>query len=203
MILAPRRHRHTALRRRAAAASAAALVLLSACSDNKTDQSGDKNPTTAVTPSAAPRQTPQTTSADAAEKAAVLASYNAMWVEQMKAYRKADAAGTELEKYASLDALGKFRVDLARMKKAGTVVTGELGHAPTVPDGVDTSGKLAKATVSDCLDLSKWQSVYVKTNEPVPLPSDQPRRYRATATAEKWPNGWMITAYTPHGDQAC
>lgn len=119
------------MRWRAAAASVAALVLLGACSGTKGDKSSDKNPSTAVTPSTAPHQTPQGASADATEKAAVLASYNAMWVEQMKAYRKADAAGTDLEKYATLDALGRFRIDLARMKKAGTAVTGSSAtHLP-------------------------------------------------------------------------
>ncbi|MFD9293172.1 hypothetical protein ACFWBV_33920 [Streptomyces sp. NPDC060030] len=34
---------------------------------------------------------------DAAVKTAVLASYSAMYVEQMKAYRQASAEGTELE----------------------------------------------------------------------------------------------------------
>lgn len=46
----------------------------------------------------------------------------------MKAYRHASAKGTQLEKYATLDALGQFRNDLARMKEAGTVVRGEIGH---------------------------------------------------------------------------
>ncbi|GHB71494.1 hypothetical protein GCM10010331_69260 [Streptomyces xanthochromogenes] len=203
MTLAPRRHRHTALRRRAAAASAAALVLLSACSDNKTDQSGDKNPTTAVTPSTAPRKTPQTPSADAAEKAAVLASYNAMWVEQMKAYRKADAAGTELEKYASLDALGKFRIDLAQMKKAGTAVMGELGHTPVVTS-LNLTTQTPTAELSDCMDLSESQTIDTRAgNKVIPYPTAQPMRYIATATAEKWPSGWMITKFIPTGSRRC
>ena len=45
---------------------------------------------------------------DAAAKAAVLTTYRRMWAEQMKAYQKADARGTELTRYASLDALGQF-----------------------------------------------------------------------------------------------
>lgn len=191
------------MRWRATVTVVASLAFLGACS-SKSDEATDKNsagtaPATASTTPAAP---PSSAAPGTAEKTAVLASYNAMWVEQMKAYRKADASGTDLEKYVSLDALGKFRLDLARMKKAGTVVTGELGHTPVVTR-VDTSGKVAKAAISDCLDLAKWQSVYVKTNKPIPLPSNQPRRYRATATAEKWPSGWMVTVYTPHGEQPC
>ncbi|WP_281181693.1 hypothetical protein [Streptomyces exfoliatus] len=39
------------------------------------------------------------------------------------------------------------------MKKAGTIGTGELGHAPKVTV-LDTTRKLPKATIEDCLDLS-------------------------------------------------
>ncbi|WP_406510989.1 hypothetical protein [Streptomyces sp. NBC_00212] len=191
------------MRWRAAAASVAALVLLGACSGTKGDKSSDKNPSTAVTPSTAPHQTPQGASADATEKAAVLASYNAMWVEQMKAYRKADAAGTDLEKYATLDALGRFRIDLARMKKAGTAVTGELGHTPAVAS-LNLAAKTPTAQLTDCMDLSKSQTIDTRANNKViPYPTAQPLRYIATATAEKWPNGWMITKFVPDGSRTC
>ncbi|MFE7113763.1 hypothetical protein ACFU98_47570 [Streptomyces sp. NPDC057575] len=45
----------------------------------------------------------------------MLAAFDAMWTERTKAYAKADAKGTRLEKYATLDALGRIRNDLARM----------------------------------------------------------------------------------------
>ncbi|MGW1870369.1 hypothetical protein ACWCPS_33090 [Streptomyces mauvecolor] len=179
------------------------MVLLGACSGTKDDRSSDKNPSTAVTPSTAPHQTSPSASADATEKAAVLASYNAMWVEQMKAYRKADAAGTDLEKYATLDALGRFRIDLARMKKAGTAVTGELGHTPAVAS-LNLTAKTPTAELTDCMDLSKSQTIDTRANNKViPYPTAQPLRYIATATAEKWPNGWMITKFVPDGSHTC
>ncbi|MFD4142844.1 hypothetical protein [Streptomyces sp. NPDC058572] len=132
----------------------------------------------------------------------MLKAYDSMWAEQMKAYRKADAKGTDLQKYATGKALGKFEVDLARMKQAGTVGTGEVGHEPKVT-GLDTSGKLPTATLQDCIDLSGWKAQRAETGEPIPLPSNQPRRYVATATAEKWPGGWMVTDYTPDGARTC
>lgn len=55
----------------------------------------------------------------------MLAAFDAMWTERTKAYAKADAKGTRLEKYATLDVLGRIRNDLDRMKAAGTVVRGE------------------------------------------------------------------------------
>ncbi|WP_329468521.1 hypothetical protein [Streptomyces sp. NBC_01431] len=191
------------MRWQAAAASVAALVLLSACSDNKADKSSDKDPTTAVTPSTATSQTPQSASPEATEKAAVLASYNAMWVEQMKAYRKADAAGTDLEKYATLDALGKVRIDLAKMKQRGTVIRGDMGHQVTVTN-LDLSAKTPTAAMTDCVDLSNWQTWDTKANKPIPLPSAQPMRYLAQVKAERWDGGrWMITDFTTKGSQPC
>ncbi|MEU9015759.1 hypothetical protein AB0D12_40060 [Streptomyces sp. NPDC048479] len=167
------------------------------------DSDGDSKPS-AAPPNASVTSGVAKASADPqeAEKKDVLASYRSMWAEQMKAYAKADAKGTDLKRYATLNALSKFELDLARMKAAGTVATGQLGHAPEVT-ALETGGKLPRATVQDCIDLSKWKAVRTKTGEPIPLPTNQPRRYVATATAEKWPGGWRVTDYTPDGARTC
>ncbi|MFD3843747.1 hypothetical protein ACFWWC_47330 [Streptomyces sp. NPDC058642] len=132
----------------------------------------------------------------------MLRAYGRMWEEQMKAYRKASDAGTDLDHYASLDALGAFRLGLAHMKKSGTVATGELGHEPAVSK-LDLEAKQPTATVTDCLDLSRWEATRVKTGEVVPLPTAQPLRYQATVTVQRWQGRWMVTDYTPHGDRTC
>lgn len=120
----------------------------------------------------------------------------------MKAYRKASDAGTHLDRYASLDALGAFRLDLAHMKKSGTVATGELWHESAVSE-LDLEAKQPTATVTDCLDLSGWEAKRVKTGDVVMLPTAQPLRYQATATVQRWQGRWMVTDYTPHGDRTC
>jgi hypothetical protein len=126
-----------------------------------------------------------------------------MWVEQMKAYGKASEQGTQLTHYASLDALATFRLDLAHMRRSGVVATGSLGHTPKVT-ALDLHASTPTATVTDCLDLAHWQEKHVKTGQAIPLPSDQPRRYQATARVERWDGGrWMVTQYTPHGDRTC
>ncbi|MFJ5681048.1 hypothetical protein [Streptomyces sp. NPDC093097] len=133
----------------------------------------------------------------------MLVAYRSMWAEQMKAYGKADDKGTDLKKYAALNALSKLEVDLAQMKSVGTVGTGEVGHTPKVT-ALDAGGKLPKATIQDCIDLSRWKAVRTKTGQPVPLPTNQPRRYVATASAEKWKGGrWMVTDYSPDGTHPC
>ncbi|MFE7859937.1 hypothetical protein [Streptomyces sp. NPDC057403] len=176
--------------------------VLAACDSGK--NSGEDAAAAKPATSAPPTAASSTASADpdAREKSAALTTYRRMWEEQMKAYRKASERGTQLTRYASLDALGIFRLDLIHMKKAGTVVTGDLGHEPAVTR-MDLTAKQPTATVTDCLDLSRWETKHVKTGAVVPLPTQQPRRYQATATLQRWDGRWMVTAYTPHGDRSC
>ncbi|MFH8736809.1 hypothetical protein [Streptomyces sp. NPDC017964] len=177
-----------------------AVLMISGCgSSDGGDKPSAKSP--ATTP--APSKSSAKADPEAAEKASVLDSYRRMWAEQMKAYRKADAKGTDLTKYASLDALGKFRLDLAHMRKYNTVIRGELGHEDTKVSALDMNAKTPKATVTDCVDLSDWQTYDVKAKKVIPLPSNQPMRYMATAKAERWNGHWMVTDYTPDGERKC
>ncbi|WP_329215954.1 hypothetical protein [Streptomyces microflavus] len=136
----------------------------------------------------------------AAEKATVLASYAAMAREQMKAYCQADAKGTDLEKYATTEALGQIRNDLANMKQAGTVVRGELGHETEVT-ALDREAQTPTATLSDCVDLSGYETYDVKAKKVIPLPTQQPLRYVMTATAQRWDGRWMVTDIDPQGGE--
>jgi hypothetical protein len=135
---------------------------------------------------------------DAADRAKVLAVYRSM----TEAYRTGTDKGTGLERYASLDALGQTRLDLARMKEAGAVVRGEIGHDPKVTS-LDLKAKTPTATLSDCIDLSKYQTYDVRAKKVIPLPSEQPLRYTATATAERWDGRWMITKVNTQGGGTC
>ncbi|MEU0852481.1 hypothetical protein ABZ387_31630 [Streptomyces flaveolus] len=60
-----------------------------------------------------------------------------------------------------------------------------------------------KASLSDCMDISKWQTYSTKKDKVLPMPTNQPLRYIATATAERWKGQWLITAFTTHGDRTC
>jgi flagellar motor protein MotB len=192
----------TARHKRGAAALGGALTFalaLAGCGGGDGDDKPSAAPSTAV-----PTPTPATSSADpqAADKAAVLAAYDAMSVEQAKAYRQASANGTELEKHATLDALGQIRNDLARMKEAGTVVRGEIGHDAKVT-ALDIDAKTPKATVSDCVDLSKYETYDTKAKKVIPLPTEQPLRYVMTATVERWDGQWLVTRINTQGGPTC
>lgn len=174
-------------------------LLLAGCSGS---DGGDGKPSA---PPVAASSTASSTGAadpDGAERKAVLAAYAAMSAEQAKAYRQADANGTWLEKYATLDALGQIRNDLARMKAAGTIVRGEIGHDAKVT-ALDMDAKTPKATLSDCVDLSKYQTYDTKADKVIPLPTQQPLRYVMTATAERWDGQWLVTGINPQGGPTC
>ncbi|WP_432164125.1 hypothetical protein [Streptomyces tendae] len=132
----------------------------------------------------------------------MLAAYDGMVSEQAKAYRQGSAKGTELEKYATLDALSKIELDLAGMKEAGRVVRGEIGHDAKVA-GLTLDTKTPKATLKDCVDLSKYETYDVKAKKAIPLPTNQPMRYVATATAERWDGRWLVTDINTQGGGAC
>ncbi|MEU5416708.1 hypothetical protein [Streptomyces clavifer] len=166
--------------------------------------SSDTKPPTApsTASSAAPAPSVSPVDPDAAVKAAVLASYSSMWVEQMKAYRVASPDGTKLDDFATLDALSAFERDLATMKKNNTRVTGGVGHEPEVT-ALDLEAKIPTATVEDCIDLSKWKAERT-SGEVIPLPTAQPLRYVAAATVERWDEDrWMVTEYKPDGSRSC
>jgi hypothetical protein len=181
------------------------MMVLAGCGSGGSDGQDADHAGADASPSAQPTiPAPPSASAvsDAAVKAAVLAAYDGMTTEQAKAYRQASVKGTALEKYATLDALSKIELDLYRMKEAGTIVRGEIGHDAKVTD-LDLKAKIPKATLSDCVDLSKYETYDVKAKKVIPLPSEQPLRYIATAKAERWDGRWMVTDITPQGGGSC
>ncbi|MGW7587700.1 hypothetical protein [Streptomyces rubiginosohelvolus] len=185
-------------RHKAGLCTAVTLVLtLTSCGGDDDGAEPSAAPPAASSPAPAASADP-----DAAEKTAVLASYTAMSREQMKAYRQADASGTDLEKYATTEALGQIRNDLANMKQAGTVVRGELGHDAEVTE-LDMEAQTPTATLSDCVDLSAYETYDVKAKKVIPLPTQQPLRYVMTATAQRWDGRWMVTNINTQGGTEC
>ena len=160
-------------------------------------------PATSATPPGAPTGPASPADPAAAGRAAALEVYSAMWAERTKAYRQASSEGTDLERYATLDALRGFERDLSRMKENDTVFRGELRHAPEVTV-VRADARPPTATVEDCVDLSRWRILDTTTGWPIPLPSGQPLRQVATATVERGDGGrWMVTEYTADTTRTC
>ena len=192
------RHRHKAA---TWCAIAALAVALTGCGGEDNTHGGGQ--TTPTTQAAEPTKT---TDPQEAEKAAVLAAYEGFTREEIKAYRKASMEGTRLKDFATLDALSEIELDLMQMQEAGTVVRGDIGHEAKVT-ALNLKAKVPEATIKDCVDLSKYQTYDTKAKRVIPLPSEQPLRYVAEVSAERWDRGnrygWMITDYEPHGEQKC
>ncbi|MFD5877040.1 hypothetical protein [Streptomyces sp. NPDC060322] len=121
---------------------------------------------------------------------------------QMKAYRQGSAKGTKVERYASLDALTQIRTDVDRLKESRTVVRGDVGHEPEVT-ALDMDAEIPTTTLSDCVDLSKYQTYDTVAKKVIPLPPEQPLRYVMTVNAERWDSGWMVTRVTPEDGPEC
>ncbi|WP_326701493.1 hypothetical protein OG909_31770 [Streptomyces sp. NBC_01754] len=173
------------------------VVALTACDD------GIDGKPQAAAPVAAPAVSASPPDPDVADRAAALEAYSAMWVEQMRAYRVASAEQTDVKRYATVDALRVFERDLAELKRNRTVIRGDLGHEPEVT-ALDAGTRPQTVTVKDCIDLSQWRVLDTTTGWPLPLPSNEPLRYAATATVERRDGGrWMVTEYTPDGSRMC
>lgn len=134
-----------------------------------------------------------TASADpqAAAKKELLATYSKFWAEQVKAYAKASDKGTDLEKYATTEALARSLSDLQNLNAADKALRGTPKHdAKVTAMGLDK--KLPDAEITDCLDVSEWKTVN-KAGKTLPSAKGVLKRYVTTASAEKWGNKWMIT----------
>ncbi len=173
-------------------------VALSVSSCSGDDKASDEPKQSSTPAASAPESSASPASSDpqAADKRDVIAAYRSYWSEQVKAYAKANVEGTDLDKYASADALGRARSDVLSLQKAGVVAKGAPVNNPEVTD-LDMDRKVPRATVTDCLDVSKWTRVKKKTGETVPSPKGQLKKYTATINTEKWGKQWMILKVTP------
>jgi hypothetical protein len=172
---------------------------LTACSS---DSDADGNKTAAPPSKPAKNKATKTADAQARDKQAVLKVYERMWEEQVEAYAKADDKGTDLEKYATKDALGLAMGDMLSMREAGTVTRGAPEHDTKVTS-TDLDAKIPRVRLTDCLDVTKWETVKKKTGKALPISPDMPMRYETTVNAEKWGEQWMITKIKTHGDRSC
>ncbi|MFJ8861593.1 secreted protein/lipoprotein [Streptomyces sp. NPDC102451] len=134
-------------------------------------------------------------------EAQVLKVYDSMWAEQMKAYRAASAEGTDLKLYMAPDALGAVEADLDRMNKERTQMRGDLRHAPEVTT-LALGARPPTATVRDCVDSSRWQTLDTTTGWRLPPPAGQPVRYVVTAKAEHGER-WTVTEYAADRTRPC
>jgi hypothetical protein len=177
--------------RTALCATGIALALaLTGCSSGQPDA----KPTTAASTKASPPATPSAppASADplAAEKTAVATTYGKYLAELARAYEGVDYKATDVRKYVSGDALKQVHADVQSLKGAGNHMTGAPTSSSQVSK-ISMGGALPTATLTSCLDVSRWETVD-KAGKALPPVPGQLKRYVTVSTFEKWPNGWMV-----------
>ncbi|ANZ13388.1 membrane protein [Streptomyces noursei ATCC 11455] len=172
-----------------------AAVALAACGGTSDPSHSRATSTPSHAISAAPTAGQTDLQEQEIARAAVLASYRALWNAQVKAYARASDAGTDLQKYATAGALAQAMGDLQRLKARHQVVQGEPTHNPTVTS-INVNQKIPDAKVTDCLDVSGWK-LMTDDGKPVPISKGVLKRYIATATVQKWGQRWMVTQLAP------
>ncbi|MFC9943825.1 secreted protein/lipoprotein [Streptomyces pratensis] len=156
----------------------------------------------AFTPSG-PSEPSEPEAGDASARTEVLEVYGLMWAEKVKAYRAGSVEGTDLKRHMTPEALGVLEADLARMNKERTVMRGDLGHEPEV-SAIAAGAEPPTATVQDCVDGAKWQTLDTTTGWRIPPPAGQPLRHAATTRMELTEGGrWTVTEYTADRNRAC
>ncbi|MEU3855425.1 hypothetical protein [Streptomyces sp. NPDC029554] len=190
------RPQFSAMRLRKLAAASVALstaLILSACSSNSNDN----------TPADASSVPTPTVSADRADpvkalKKEAISAYENYWREMEKLYADKDG-GANLQKYAASAALKNATADAKRAHDQGLVNIGDVRLIDPSVTRYEAKGQVPNATVSSCLDISRWETVKASTKKPVTLPSNRLTKYVIVSTLEKWPEGWRVTRDEPQG----
>lgn len=185
-----------------ALAAVLALLVLPACTPvgDPTATLATSAPTSASTTPTTAATSPSTDPAVAEATQEVLDAYRGYWAAKVASY--ADPSKDQdpnLAVYAIDTALTDAQATLASMRHDGIYVPGEPVLDPEVSD-VDLAA--STATVTDCVDTSNWQPLFVASDESAAAPG-QSTRVLATATASVYGGRWVIAAYAVERDRTC
>lgn len=165
-----------------ALSAALSSVLMAGCSGG----GGPSVPESSTSPSL------EVDESDRAEQAA-LAAYRGMWDAFVKAGRTSNPDEPDLRRYADGDALRLIVSSLYGNREQGKITLGEISADPKIAR-LNLQDAPTEATVSDCVDDTKWL-VHRTTGEPVT--GGQPGgRHRNTAVVKKTNGTWKVTSFT-------
>ncbi|MGI5262505.1 hypothetical protein [Streptomyces angustmyceticus] len=171
--------------------TASCALAITSCS------SGSDDPKASPTPSAA-QPTKPADPAEAAKKDAI-ATYQSYWKEVEKLYADPSGKGADLKQYAASAALKNVESDAKNAHDHNRIHIGQVTVGiPTVSD-LDLKSKTPRATLSSCLDISRWKVIDAKTKKPVSLPSNRLTKYVIQSEVERWPGGWRVIRDEPQG----
>ncbi|WP_351230065.1 hypothetical protein [Streptomyces sp. NPDC002133] len=171
---------------------ACATMATSACS---THESKDTDPKGSPTPPAIQSTKPADPTESAKKEA--IETYRDYWKEMEKTFASGTSQGTGLRKYAAGTALFVAEDAAKKRHSKGQMMTGSVTVDNSTVTKIDMERKVPSATLSSCLDITRWNVVERSNNKPVPLPSDRLTRYVIASTIEKWPDGWKVIKDDP------
>jgi len=182
--------------RHQATAALGLCVLLTVPACGSSDSSEDAKASASAPSSAAGTPAPSSAAPKAVATAEVLAAYRQYLAEVTKAYARASTEGTDIEKYSSGAALATVQSETKAMNKAGQVTTGKPGSTPEVT-AISLDRTVPKATITDCMDVSRWTLVDGATRKEVGLPTERLTRYVDVISVEKWRKQWIVIEEKP------
>jgi hypothetical protein len=185
----------------AVAVALAVLTAASACSSApnseagpSTDGSTSPTGTSSSVASASPDPTQKATDA-------VLASYDAFWaaqVDSQAAPQKQPAPG--LARHAVDKALADAQATIFLFRKNGIEMRGHPTHEVEVTSL--TLSDPPTASITDCLDSTKWRPVYAATGKSARAPGQSPRVI-VESMATVYNGRWVISRSVAHRDRSC
>ena len=164
-----------------------------------TAQSAALEPSAGISMQAGPSALPTTTTS-----VLVLRAYAGYWAAQIKALDSGKVTGSGLQTYSTGAALSGAYTDSQRLNQAGLLMSGAPHNNPTVTGigAAAPSSGVRTATVQDCLDITGWHQVDLKTHQ-LRDPAHRLTRYRVTATARTVGGVWMISDVHEYTGQSC
>lgn len=179
--------------------TACALTAMTGCTS---DSTRDEKPAQATPTAATSEPSKPADPAEVAETEA-LATYTKFWDEMERSYAQGSTAGTDIKRYAAGVKLVRVQDETSDMKKDGQRLIGNVTVGDPTVSGLDIERKVPSATITSCLDVSRWDVVDAKTMKKLPLPSGRLTKYVNVSTLERWPDGWKVIEDDPQEGKPC
>ncbi|WP_448060650.1 hypothetical protein [Cellulomonas hominis] len=187
--------------RNAAALALVAAVFFAACTGTDDDPGQTPTPSVSPSPTAAPTPTPTVDPTIAAAEAAILEAYQGYWDAKVTSFADpTKAQDPNLQVFAVDTALTDAQAAIFSFQSNGIAVVGEPLLAPVVSD--ITLGDAQSASISDCVDITNWQPVYVATGASA-APADQNLRVPTESTAYFFDGHWTIRTSVVDREHTC
>ncbi|WP_129337186.1 hypothetical protein [Cellulomonas endophytica] len=181
----------------------AALAVLAGCTSSDPEPTATSTIPAATATSAPPSPSPTPTIDPAVQQAEteILEAYRGFWDATVVTFGDPSKdQDPNLQRFSDDTALTDTQSTLLELRRSGIAMQGQPELTPVVSDIILEGA--ASATITDCVDSTNWQPVFVATGESAAAP-DQPARLVTVSTAFKPEDRWLIRTSVIQRDQPC